>query len=75
MKFLHTLLKGLSLTGALFVFQACYGVPQTTAIPEPEEIVDTELGSVEVSGSEGEGVAQGSVPVLPEMPAVADAEL
>ena len=29
MKFLHTLLKGASLTGALFVFQACYGMPQT----------------------------------------------
>ncbi len=28
MKFLHNLLKGASLTGALFVFQACYGMPQ-----------------------------------------------
>ena len=28
MKFLHNLLKGVSLTGALFVFQACYGTPQ-----------------------------------------------
>ena len=28
MKFLHTFLKGASLTGALFVFQACYGMPQ-----------------------------------------------
>ena len=25
MKWLHNLLKGISLTGALFVFQACYG--------------------------------------------------
>ena len=28
MKWLHNLLKGVSLTGALFVFQACYGTPQ-----------------------------------------------
>jgi len=28
MKILHNLLKGASLTGALFVFQACYGMPQ-----------------------------------------------
>lgn len=27
MKCLHNLLKGLSLTGALFAFQACYGMP------------------------------------------------
>lgn len=29
MKWLHNLLKGASLTGALFVFQACYGIPQS----------------------------------------------
>lgn len=28
MKWLHNLLKGASVTGALFVFQACYGSPQ-----------------------------------------------
>lgn len=28
MKWLHNILKGASLTGALFVFQACYGIPQ-----------------------------------------------
>lgn len=28
MKWLHNLLLGCSLTGALFVFQACYGSPQ-----------------------------------------------
>ena len=27
MKWLHKLLKGLSLTAVLFVFQACYGTP------------------------------------------------
>lgn len=29
MKWLHNLLKGFSLTGALFVFQACYGTPES----------------------------------------------
>jgi len=28
MKWLHNLLRGFSLTGALFVFQACYGIPE-----------------------------------------------
>ena len=28
MRWLHNILKGASLTGALFVFQACYGMPQ-----------------------------------------------
>ena len=28
MKWLHNLLKGASLSGALFVFQACYGIQQ-----------------------------------------------
>ena len=28
MKWLHNILKGASITGALFVFQACYGSPQ-----------------------------------------------
>jgi len=37
MKWLHNLLKGISLTGALFVFQACYGTPQTTP-PEGQEV-------------------------------------
>lgn len=31
MKWLHNLLKGASVTGALFVFQACYGSPQIPA--------------------------------------------
>ena len=34
MKWLHNLLKGVSLTGALFVFQACYGVPQSPMYEE-----------------------------------------
>ena len=28
MRWIHNILKGVSLTGALFVFQACYGLPQ-----------------------------------------------
>ena len=34
MKFLHNLLKGASLTGALFVFQACYGTPQSPLLTD-----------------------------------------
>ena len=34
MKFLHNLLKGASLTGALFVFQACDGMPQPALYEE-----------------------------------------
>ena len=34
MKWLHNLLKGASLTGALFVFQACYGMPQAPIMEE-----------------------------------------
>lgn len=34
MKWLHNLLKGASLSGALFVFQACYGMPQSPLYEE-----------------------------------------
>lgn len=34
MKWLHNLLKGASLTGALFVFQACYGIRQAPIYEE-----------------------------------------
>ena len=37
MKILHNLLKGVSLTGALFVFQACYGMPGPPVYEEPGE--------------------------------------
>ena len=42
MKWLHNLLKGMSLTAALFVFQACYGTPP--GYPEEwteEETIET----------------------------------
>ena len=49
MKWLHNLLKGLSLTAALFVFQACYGTPEGYDGPDidmgdnpaPVEVVST----------------------------------
>ena len=34
MKWLHNLLKGASLTTALFIFQACYGMPQPALYAE-----------------------------------------
>ncbi len=34
MKWLHNLLKGMSLTAALFVFQACYGTPEGALVPD-----------------------------------------
>ncbi len=37
MKWLHHLLKGFSLTGALFVFQACYGMPEPPLFEEGGE--------------------------------------
>ena len=37
MKWLHNLLKGASLTGALFVFQACYGIPEPPLYEEGGE--------------------------------------
>ena len=37
MKWLRNLLKGMSLTAALFVFQACYGTPAGAGYPVPEE--------------------------------------
>jgi hypothetical protein len=37
MKILHNILKGISLTGALFVFQACYGMPGPPVYDEPGE--------------------------------------
>ena len=54
-KIIRNILKGVSLTGALFVFQACYGTPQALdAVPyEDDEVmaVDT-LSSDEVIATE-----------------------
>ena len=51
MKFLHNLLKGASLTGALFVFQACYGMPQS---PLWEESGEAPMSFTLVSHTTGE---------------------
>jgi hypothetical protein len=51
MKFLHNLLKGASLTGALFVFQACYGMPQS---PLWEERGEAPMSFTLVSHTTGE---------------------
>lgn len=40
-KWIHHVLKGASLTAALFVFQACYGTP-----PAPYELPDDEGSAV-----------------------------
>ena len=51
MKWLHNLLKGASLTGALFVFQACYGMPEP---PLYEEAGEAPMSFSLVSKSTGE---------------------
>ena len=55
MKVIRKLLKGLSLTSALFVFQACYGTPQTGNIgidePVPAEEQPAESASAEESAA------------------------
>ena len=53
MKWLHNLLKGISLTGALFVFQACYGSPEDPR-PIPDE---TPMDFSVVSHTTGEPLA------------------
>ena len=59
MKWLHNLLKGMSLTAALFVFQACYGTPPGS----PDEFFGEEAVSAV------EDVPETTVPeaVLPEV--------
>ncbi|MCR5709279.1 MAG: hypothetical protein K6G79_02225 [Bacteroidales bacterium] len=59
MKWLHNLLKGMSLTAALFVFQACYGTPPGY----PEDDFDPEKVSVVDQAPE----ASVEEAVLPEM--------
>ena len=55
MKVIRKLLKGLSLTSAHFVFQACYGTPQTGNIgidePVPTEEQPAESASAEESAA------------------------
>ena len=59
MKWIRNILKGLSLTTALFVFQACYGTPPAR-YQEPEEeevveVVDTDVEAAEeTAGAEAQ---------------------
>jgi len=57
MKILHQLLKGISLTGALFVFQACYGMPQ----PPFEEEGRAPMSFTLVSHADGKPMAGVSI--------------
>ena len=60
MKWLRDRLKGASLTGALFVFQACYGIPEP---PLYEEAGEAPMSFSLVSKSTGEpleGISIGS---------------
>ena len=41
-RWLRNVLKGASLTGALFVFQACYGTPLARQVQEDVEVVADE---------------------------------
>jgi len=67
MKWIHNLLKGMSLTAALFVFQACYGTPpgypddffteeavETLADPADELVPAVELPEAEEPETEAE---------------------
>jgi len=67
MKWIHNLLKGMSLTAALFVFQACYGTPpgypddffteeavETLADPADELVPAAELPEAEQPETEAE---------------------
>ena len=47
MKWLHNLLKGMSLTACLFVFQACYGTPPGYPEPWEEPVEETTLTEAE----------------------------
>lgn len=57
-KWFRNILKGISLTGALFVFQACYGSPQVPPEVQPESEVEApadapaELASGETASAE-----------------------
>ena len=61
-KWIRTLLKGFSLTAALFVFQACYGTPQV----EPEDLsVQTENNGPTGESEAEEETEDGNKPYEP----------
>lgn len=51
MKWIHHLLKGISLSGALFAFQACYGTPRPALY---EELGEAPMSFILLSHSTGE---------------------
>ena len=63
MKWLHNLLKGLSLTAALFVFQACYGTPEGL---EPDIDMGDNPAPVEVVSAPEEPAIDALAPEMPE---------
>lgn len=63
-KWIHRGLKGLSLTTALFVFQACYGTPMTA--PEDDLMVTEETELVEQTAQAEEDILQEGVEVVAE---------
>ena len=60
MKWLRNILKGVSLTAALFVFQACYGAPQ---VPD-EEVREAELVQTKAEEAPAEEEAVAETPVV-----------
>ena len=55
MKWLHNILKGISLTSALFVFQACYGTPQDPLHEYGEALLDFNVKAAD-TGDALEGI-------------------
>jgi len=67
MKWLHNLLKGLSLTAALFVFQACYGTPGGWE-PEGPDMEDNPPETCVVQPAPDQPSVDATAPELPEEP-------
>ena len=60
MKWLRDILKGASLTGALFVFQACYGIPEPPLYEEAGKAPMTFSLVSKSTGEPLEGISIGS---------------
>lgn len=71
MKWLHNLLKGMSLTAALFVFQACYGTPP--GYPEDYDFPEEKIEEAVADVPETPPVAETELSAT-EFPAAAEAE-
>ena len=73
MKWLHNLLKGMSLTAALFVFQACYGTPE--GWNDPDIDIGDNPAPVEVVAEPETPVIDAIAPELPETPEVPEPDM